>query len=263
MSDFILGYSNVGDNCTFASSETWDTNLPITMLNNEYITAIARTGAGVATTTIDITIDSADISDIEVMGIINCNLTSGTYKWECYSDAARTAPNIVYDGASTAIPTFYENLNYKTIINVADQSYDEIYWRLIITETTESLISIGKIFLGKRYYQARNMDYGLQMGVVDGSTEVYEADSGVETYNVSKKKRTATFGLSLMDYIFGDSHFKMNIENGISGNMLFEFDPANFKGGIYSFICRMNTLNPLEFPHYNINNTKVNLVEII
>lgn len=261
MSDFILGYSNVGKNCTYTSGQTWDTNLPITMLNNEYITAVAKTGVGVTTTTIDITIDSADASDIEVMGIINCNLTSGTYKWECFSDSGRSVK--VYDGPSTAIPAFYENINYKTIISVADQSYSNLYWRLIINETTESLISIGKIFLGKRYYQNRNMDYGLQMGVLDDSTEVYKSESGVETYNNAMKKRYASFSLSLMDYAFGDSHFKMSFENGISGNVLFEFDPENFKGGLYSFIGRMNTLNPLEFPHYNINNVAVNLVEII
>lgn len=261
MSDFVLGYGDVSNNCTYTSTDSWSTTLPLSMLNNSLITAIAKTDTD-NSITIDITIAASDVTDVSVLGIINHNLTtSGTYRWRCYSDAGRTI--LVYDSTSISVPTFSTDLIYKTLVNATVSTYSQRYWRLDLVDATLTELTIGKIFLGKRFYPDRNMDYGMQMGVADTSTDIISSPTGVEFYNSYPVKRYVNFGMSLVNYTDSDEQFKMNLKQGLSKPVLFEFNPAEFKEGIYSFVGRMSSLNPLLFPSFNINNFNINITEII
>lgn len=260
MSNFILGYGDVGLNCFYESIDSWTTSLPLTMLNNKYIKAIAKSDADTGVV-IDITVDAADVSDIEVMGIVNTNMITGTYRWLCFSDAARLTN--VYDSGTLTTPTFNDKINYKTLVTAADTSYANRYWRLQISETTGSFVSIGRIFLGKRFDVDQNMDYGMTMGVDDKLTKVIVSNKGTEVFNKAPRKRITNFSLSLIAYNLADEYFKMELEDGLSGSVLFEFNPEAFKGGLYTYIGRLSGLSPLQYTVYNRNQINCNITEII
>lgn len=267
MSDFILGHSDIGYTCTFSlTTGTWATNLGAAMLNRQLITAIAKTTSvtGGMVLDFDITISQ----QTEVLGLVNHNLTSaGTYTWEAYStSAARTTGTTpVYTSGAITAGSYNSDITYKTAITDCGAPQDLTYWRLKLADAsnTDGFFQIGRIFMGKRFYPDRNMDYGLAMGVTEPDSELTTSQIGVETFVDAPNKRTATFSFDLADYAGGNEFFKFSLANGIVGTCLFEFDPANREEGIYSFICRQSSLSPLDFPSYNINSFSINLVEII
>lgn len=260
MANFILGYSDVGYLSTF-SGGAWDANLPIEMLNDQLISAKAHSSG--TTATIDITTSAEDAIDLQAFGIVGHNMTGGTYQITGYSGGVGAGQ--VYTSGAVAVGTPVSSLFNKTIVHAANVPYSVRYWRVVLTDGSnpDGYIKVGRIFLGKRLTSLWNADYGLDMGAEDNSTDVIESDTGILLYNRRPIKRTADFSLSLRSYELGDKFMELSVANGISGALLFELDPDNVRGGLYSFIGRSKNQNPLSFPNFNINEFSLSVEEII
>ena len=260
MKDYILGYSDVGYKSSF-SGGTWNAALPITMLNNKMLTA--RAYSSTTNAVIDITVEDDDAVDLEAIGICKHNMTGGTYQIVCYSNAL--GGTIEYDSGSLPVGTPYEKLFTKTIVHATTSALSFKYWRITLTDAgnTDGFIKVGRIFLGKRFSNERNMGYGLTMITQDKSSKIVSSDSGVETYIKNPVLRGTVFEMKLDNYTSGDEFSKLNIENGLTESLLFELDPDNIRGGLRSFIGRSSSLNPLQYPHFSINEYSFSLIEII
>lgn len=257
MDKYILGYSDVGFSSVF-SGGSWDSNLPLTLLNNPLLTA--RAHSTTTTATIDMTVDG---EEIEVIGICKHNMTGGTYQIIGYSDSL--GGTIAYDSGALPLTTPYDELFTKTIVHACDAPYSVGFWRIILTDASnpDGFIKVGRIFMGKRLHHDCNMQYGLSTVVSDGSSKIIDSDSGIETYITNPKLRGANFSMALQTISQGDTFTRLSIENGLTKAMLFELDPSNVRGGLYSFIGRSQSLSPLNFPSFQANNFNFGLVEII
>ena len=260
MSDFILGHHDIGYKAVFTGG-TWATGLGLEMFNRQLITAVART---LDTTSFDLDITLQSSIDIEVLGLVNHNLSStGTYQWRAYQDSGRTI--LLYDSGSIIAGNYYDAMQYQTDVVATDQSYDTVYWRLTLDDVgnPQGFYSIGRLFLGERFYPDRNMKYGLALGVEETNSDLNTSQVGIETFVDAPNKRTAVFSFDLMRYDKGNDFFRFSMRNGIIGACLFEFNPEDKQEGLRTFICRQKTLNPLNYVSYNINEFSIGLVEII
>lgn len=257
MGTFVLGYSDKALDATY-SGGTWATNLGLEQFNVSYTTAVARTTTD-AVLSLDVTI--LDLIDIGCVGILNHNLTSAaTMQWEFFSEVGRTT--LVHDTGSITIGSFSPELLTKNSLTTIP-NISEYYITLTITDTLnpDNYLEIGGLFIGKRLSSSCNIDYGLTHGVEDSSPTML-SDHGVAHHIQIPVKRTAAFGLSLIDYDEGDAAFKMMLETGVTKRVFYQFDEDDSKLGIYTYVAELSKMSPLQYPSYNINDVNFSIKEL-
>lgn len=260
MANFVLGYSDSSLSASY-SGGTWRNNLDETMLNNKLITAAAKT-LDLTTLVLDITLTS--IKDIQVLGICNHNLTtSGTYQWQCFSDAGRTVN--VYDSGATNPYSYDEGLLHKTTCDTIDNPVTDVYWRLTITDATntDGYVKIGRLFIGKRFTTVDNMNYGLKHSIDTSNTVIEKSSVGIESVIQNVRLRGAVFTNKHVTYAKGEEYYKMQLLMGIGEDVLYEFDPDDKQNGIHTFLGRNESITPLDYPLYNLNDIAFALKEVV
>lgn len=258
MSKYILGHNDASLDATY-SGGTWRTNLDSSMLNNNYLTAACKT---LDLTGLTLLITLNNVIDAKVLGICNHNLSSSaTYRWQCYSDSGRTTE--VYDSGVITVYSYNEGISYKTICDRLDSSVNNTFWKLTITDSnSDGYIKIGRLFIGEEFELEYNMDYGLTHTISTNDTLSETSDFGVDVLEKRINKRGALFTHTLKTYQNGNDFFSMQLLSGITEEMIYEFNPDDKQGGLYTFICRNTKINPLKYPHYNINDMSLSIEEL-
>jgi len=257
--NFVLGYSDSSITAVY-SGGTWRNNLDTSMLNRELLTAAAKT---VDLTELILDITLTDTKDIQVLGICNHNITtSGSYQWQCFSDAGRTVK--VYD-SGVIIPYNYDkSILHHTTCDTLDTSISNAYWRLIINDTNgDGFIKLGRLFIGQRFTTECNMDYGLKHEIDTSNTIIEKSTVGIESVIQNVRLRGALFTNKHISYAMGEIYYKMQLELGIAESILYEFDPENKANGIHTFLGRNKTINALDYPLYNLNDIGFVLTEVV
>ena len=256
---FVLGHSDIGYEANITGGVYRD-ELDETMLNNSLITAVCRTLDNTELV-LDITLNES--KDIEVLGIINHNLsTSGTYQWECFSDILRTVS--VYDTGVINVYEYNKDLIHPSTCDALDRPITNVFWRLTINDTNAfGYMEIGRLFMGERFVTGCNLSQGYKFGVQTDNTVRLESSIGIEVFPQSVKIREAYLPFDQEEYDVGLDYTKLSLSNGISDALLFEFDPAIKNKGIHTMICRQQAISAIDYPFHNINNFSIHLKEII
>lgn len=109
-----------------------------------------------------------------------------------------------------------------------------------------------------------NMQYGASLGVED-LTLVQEADSGAEFFDERPKRRVWRFTLAHQEE--DSAHIQlldMIRQDGVSTPVFFIFDPDDTEHKERrSFLGRLRSLSPLEFPYFNRNSMAFEISEIL
>jgi len=260
MGNYVLGYHDIGYNAVFSGGVWRDDLTPSAMLTRPLLTAVART-LDLSELVLDVTLQES--IDIQVVGICNHNMSiNATYQWQCFSDVDRL--NLVYDSGVIAAYAYFDALIHNTTCDALDAPITDIFWRLTINDSnTDGFIEIGRLFMGQRFITEQNMEYGLNIGVDTTNSQMEQSTVGIEAFVQSVKKRTATFSHILTSRDEGTEHLKYQIREGVSQACLFEFDPDNKDEGVRTFIGRNESLSPLDYPQFNVNNYGFNIREII
>ena len=260
MKNYVLGFSDISRQATITGG-VWRDDLDTKMLKRGLLTAVAKT-VDLTTLVLDITLGES--KDIQVLGICNHNISpTGTYQWECFSDSGRTVG--VYDSTTITSYEYDKSLIHKTTCDSIEIPVTDIYWRLTIVDAgnTEGFTKIGRLFIGERFDPTCNMSYGLKHGIDTKNTIIERSNVGIEAFIQSVRTRTALFTHKYMSIELGEKFFSMQMEMGVSEAVLYEFNPENKAKGLFTFVGRNDTINPLDYPYSKLNALAFNIKEII
>jgi hypothetical protein len=113
-------------------------------------------------------------------------------------------------------------------------------------------LQFGRLYMASDWTPVLNFEYGdTSHGVVD-PTQVNTSNGGVDYFNLKPKYREEIFTLKNMSLTEGvNEAFMLTWRLGISGDLLFIYDPANEPLlQQRSFIGRLEEVNALTYPNY-------------
>lgn len=130
---------------------------------------------------------------------------------------------------------------------------------------TAGFIQVGRLYMAEDWTPVHNFTYSdTSLGWVD-PTIVDTALDGTEYYEQRSKYREAVFSLKYMSGTEGvGMALKLTQNRGVSGDVLFVFDPAN-KQLLQqrSFVGRLEALNPLVYSQYGLTSMAFKIKELV
>lgn len=131
-----------------------------------------------------------------------------------------------------------------------------LYWRWEFSDmnNADGFVEAGRLFFAKAWQPIFNANFGATLGWQTG-TDVQEAISGAEFFDVKTPFRVAQFKLDVMTEDEGlTGPFEIMRKMGVDGEILFMWDPTDtIHATRRQFLGRLRTLSPLEFPEGFIN----------
>lgn len=291
MANCIIGFPNHVDAAaaftTVAfSNGSWSSTLPLTNLRNPLLSNVARsTNDDLTSTKLDVDLGLA--RDVQVIAIPKHNISRNGYIRVRGSNDVAFSTTVLDTGWVDAWPivkpfgSLYwgapglwdgklspeEAANISIpFVYVHESMVVARYWRIEINDTSnpDGYIDITRLFICPGWQPARNMSYGVELGIVDPS-EVQISDGGAKYFRKKTKFRTARFKI---DNITVDEAltraFDMMRTQGITQQVFFIFDPEDtFHLHRRSFLANMRQLSSLEYPFYNLNSIAFDIEEVI
>lgn len=270
MGNALIAYPNRTDQAVL-SGGSWTAGLPLTNLQTRKIKQVARsTNANNSSTKFDVALDKA--RKITLLGFVNHNLSlDATYRVRAYSDAGYTT--LEYDsGVLPVWPSVYntEDLEWEddnfwtgqfteeeiedfvwTLPHLVTEFVYVRYWRIEFFDSTNAAgyVQIGRLFIANGWSPVTNMSYGAGLTYED-DTVVDKALSGAEYFDERLPYRVAMFNLEFMEEDEGMTKaFDIQLRQGIKEEVFYMFDTEDTLHILRrTFLGRLQTLNPVEFP---------------
>lgn len=138
-----------------------------------------------------------------------------------------------------------------TLVHVLSQTITARYIRVELSDAgnPDGFVQAGRAFAADGWQPLRNMTYGASLAW-ESRTEVQEALSGAEYFNLRTPVRVARFGLDAMsqDEAMATA-FEIQRAMGVEDELLFIWDPDDTVHALRRrFLCRLRTLSPIENP---------------
>jgi len=261
MGKFILGFNNKGLSADYQSANTFQPELGLSQLNNEYVSAVLRT---INTSDLVININLVVDHKVGVIAVSHHNLRpTATIQWIAYNDLGRS--DILKDWGEITVGNFDESINIKTTVLPVDD-IDAAYFTVTIKDSghPDGFLQIGSLFIGNRFRTNCNMDYGYSSIPIDNS-DIFTSDGGINSYIRKPIKRQFNMGFSLRSIEEGDKAFKLMLMQGITKRIVYQFDEDDTNNlihdGIYTIIGNLQSLSALTYVSFNINNYNFSITE--
>lgn len=285
MANCMLGFPNRADESVLSGGE-WFPTLPLQNLQTRVIGEVART-TDTALASTQFTIDLGRSMKTQILALRNHNL-SITAEYRVTGSLTADFAVLAHDSGWTDVwPVIYpwgalewEDDNWWTGKYTAEEregyttELDHLlpaaklgrYWRVEIRDlgNPAGFIQIGRLFIGPAWQPEINMIYGATIAW-DTKTEVQEAKSGAEYFDVRTPYRVQKFTLSWMEENEAFTRaFELQRQAGIHAEIVFIHDPADTVHSLRRrFMVRMRTLGAIEYPYLTINSTAIELKELL
>lgn len=270
MANAILAYGNLIDAATVYGG-SWQSGLPLANLQDRRLGQLARSASASASDSwFDADFGSTRL--FRVVALVNHNLSvSAQYRVRLSDDP--TFAGVTADSGWTAVwPAVYPsgtlpwgapnwwNGTYPadqieaytgTLVYVLSQTVGARYIRVELSDPAnpDGFIQAGRAFAADGWQPVRNMTYGASLAW-ESRTEVQEALSGAEYFNVRTPVRVARLGLDAMgqDEAMATA-FEIQRAMGVEDELLFIWDPDDTVHALRRrFLCRLRALSPIENP---------------
>lgn len=288
MANLILGFPNRIDSSTL-SGGSWQASLPLNNLKDRRLSKVARSvDALVASTKFDI--DLTTDRPVKMLVLVKNNLSlDATYR--IYGSNVSNFSTTVYDSGSQEVyPAVYDSLSLEwednnfwsgkldiefldsvaetsnlSLIHVLPTVTMARYWRVEITDTTnpDGYVEFGRCFIAGQWQVTNNILYGASLGY-ETSTSVEESLDNTEYFDVRKLYRVFRFELESYDYNEGHQKLlEISRQVGVDKEVFVVADIDDVEN-LYrrSFLGRLKTLNPIQYPYYNTNSAAFEIKEI-
>lgn len=287
----MIGFPNRIDTAAL-SGGSWLVARPLSKLLNRRLGDVARS-TNLAATSTTFVIDLGKPTNIRVIDIRNHNL-SLTGKYRIRASAAAppanpaTAATYSYDsGWLDAWPVIYpiEALEWEDDNWWSGKYSDEQragyvaaathvlaanklarYWRIDFDDplNSEGFLQVGRVFIGPAWQAQNNMSFGASIGW-ETTTEVQEAYSGSEYFDVKTPFRVARFALNWMTEDEGMSNaFELQRQAGVDKEVMWIHDPEDTTHALRRrFLGRLRQLSPVEFPYTNVTTNAFEIKELL
>lgn len=258
-----LCWPNRVDEGVLSSSGDWDSDFPLTNLQNYLLPVKARTDAE-TTTQITLTIPARTISAIALAAH---NLTTtATWRIRLYSDAGGTV--LVYD--SGVINAWDVDVDTAAVLpplsfHFADDAYSVQVIVIDIEDDAngDGYLEFGRLIAAPAFQATVNIVYGYAQGL-ENNTEIQVALDGITEYFDEKlPRRTAvmTFPMLTREEAYLQVE-RMYRTVGLKGDVLFAKDLlSNSTKRVTTFLARLQVVNAITQPYYDRFAGVVSLIE--
>jgi len=288
MANMILGFPNLIDDATL-SGGSWEASLPLANIKDRRLSKVARSTNDNTSSTkfdIDLTRDRA----IKLICLVKNNF-SRDVTYRVYGSAVSNFATTVYDsGELAAWEAIYESLDLEweddafwdgkptieylenlaetsslNLIHILDNATLARYWRVEIYDTTNSdgYVQIGRVFISTQWQVTNNILYGASLGY-ETNTSVDESLDGTEYFDVRTAYRN--FKFELESYNYNEGHAKLldiSRQVGIDKEVFIVADTDDTENMLRrSFLGRLKSLNPIQYPYFNSNKAGFEVKEI-
>ncbi|MDR2451003.1 MAG: hypothetical protein LBE85_04360 [Candidatus Accumulibacter sp.] len=280
----MICYPNRIDESTLAGGG-WSPALPLANALDPLLALRARSvDAAPASTVIEI--DLRRIRPVRAVAVIDHNLTAlAEYRVTAAADGGLDDPLVLTDWLPV-FPVIYpfgsvqwEDEHFWTGRAVEDdvegyrmdlihlfgnaQLIRRIRIALRDPGNLAGFVEFGRLFVGDGFAPVYNMSYGNAFNW-QPRTDVSEALSGTETFDVRRARRVQTIALDWLTP--GDAVAAMELQRtlGIHGEILYLHDPDDMENRHRRcFLGRLEALSPIEHPYLNTHRWPVRVREIL
>ncbi|MCC7268501.1 MAG: hypothetical protein IT546_14355 [Caulobacteraceae bacterium] len=273
MAHAILAFGNRADEATLSGGD-WEATLPLDNLKDRRLGRVARSASlDLADTQFDA--DFGQLRLFRTVAIVNHNLNDyGRYRIRL-STVADFSSTVADSGWKDAWPAVIpmsqrpwnspytwngkwtpEERAYLTPLIVFNlpTSLNARYLRVEFEDpdNPDGYVQAGRLFIGDGWQPVRNMVYGAQIGW-ESRTEVQEAISGADYFDVRTPARVVQFGLEAMSEDEAMVYaFDLERRVGVHGECVFLWNPDDtIHAPRRQFLCRLRTLSMIENPGPN------------
>lgn len=284
MANGFLSYVNRVDSATLSGGD-WETDLPLTYLQNRRQTKVARSASADADDTV-IIMDYGQSVYNQVIAAIATNLENdGEFRWDCSDDSGFSSVNAdtgwldVYDAIYASSELEFEDDNWWTgkpsetdlnayrrnLIYSSDSFFTGRYHRLRLRNTGNAAgyLDIGRLWNGPIWRFDVNFTNGSSY-TFDPRSAVEEAPSGAEFFDVRGSKRGVSLSLDFLSKAEAFSRVHdMNTKIGITGEVLVVPDDEDNENMFrQSFLGRLTRLAPIPHKESGLYTTKIEAQEL-
>jgi len=256
----VIGYSNQTDFSTL-SGGSFNSNYPITNLQNRYLAQKARTNNALLSSSV-IQVDLGSVQRIGLISLINHNFTmtstfQATVRLQAFSDAGMTLS--LFD---TGFESIYSGSDYaRTFPQVEGR-----YWRISINDPNNQsgYVEFGRLFIGWRFSPTNNISWSPTL-TVESKTPVIEALGGPEYFDERPNRRLWQGKFSWLDnYEAYRAWFLVMKSHDVSREVyLIDDDTDTAYRDIRWFLGRLRVLNPIEYPYLNQYGAAIEIGELL
>ena len=284
MSNVFLAYQNRTDQATLTGG-TWQASLPLANLKKRLLSQVARsTNATKAAT--QFTAQISQVKFIRTVSLCRHNLgttakvrvrlvntsTTTTVYESGWQDAWPAIWNTVdlewefdnwWDGRPSADDIASYPSNHIVIAGNGAMA-NQIIVEIDDEDNTSGYVQIGRLFIGSGFQPGENMAYGASLSW-ESRTNVQEAESGAEWFDQKAAFRVARFELPILSEAEAmGGVFELQRIADIHGEVLFIFDPDDTQQKLRrSFVGRLRSLSPIEYPYFNNNASAFEIKELL
>lgn len=270
MANAILAYGNLIDAAVLYGG-AWQSGLPLANLQDRRLGQLARSASASASDSwFDADFGSTRL--FRVIALVNHNLSvTAQYRIRLASDPnfASTVANsgwtdvwpVVYPFGSLpwGSPSWWAGkydagqIHRYTgaVVFVLGLLTGARYLRVEISDAgnSDGHVQVGRLFAADGWQPTRNLTYGASLAWED-RTQVQEALSGAEYFDIRPPARVARFGLDAMTESEAMSQtFEIQRAMGVAGEVLFVWDPDDTAHALRrQFLGRLRALSPIENP---------------
>ncbi|MDQ0462640.1 hypothetical protein QO010_000388 [Caulobacter ginsengisoli] len=270
MAHAILAYGNLVDAASLYGG-SWLTALPLNNLKDRRLGRLARSAStSLADTWFDA--DFGGTRRFRVVAVVNHNLSITARYRISLSLAPDFTSTVATSGWRSVWPSVYPfgtlpwgapnwwtgqypadqiEAYTGTLVFILTSPANARYIRVELDDTANAngFVEAGRVFAADGWQPVRNMVYGASLAW-ESRTEVQEALSGAEYFNVRTPVRVARFALDALgeDEAMANA-FEIQRAMGVDDELLFVWDPDDTTHALRrQFLCRMRTLSPIENP---------------
>lgn len=287
MANVSMAWPNIIDETT-VSGGSWMASLPVTNVQNNRISKVARSANALLASTL-LNIDmGATPSSIGLLALVVHNL-SASAKVRIRADDAADFATPTYDSGwlnvwpvgiipQNLLEWEEDNFWLGTVSQNAIAGYRAPfthylptalpmrYWRIEIDDTgnSDGWVQIGRVFLGKVWSPAYNMTYGMSIGYSDASASESSL-TGEEFFDVRTRYRVHKFDLGFLSKEEALTYvLAMQQQLGTSGELLISADRSDAENVPRTcFLGRMVSMAPVTAAFYQGWTTSFDIREIL
>lgn len=246
----ILGHSNQIESAVL-SGGSWDTDYPVTNLQNQRLRKKARSASTSAT--IVVTLPAA--IEIGIVAVCAHNLTD--------TATVRVQGGAFDSGVDTVYPA--QPFSRKDYACLVQPEVSAAEWTITITDAAnpDGYVAIGRVFIGPTFTPSSCFDWGYADGLISASN-IQEAIGGPEFAMYLSVRRSWQGQFSWLTDAEAAEFRRIMRQSDISREIYWVPRAEITTGqGEFWFLGRFSELSPIAYPYLDYHSVPVNIRELL
>jgi hypothetical protein len=255
------------------SGGSWSSSYPLGNLQDDQLSVKARSSNALAASTTILVDLGATARAIRCIGVLSHNISfAGTIRARGYSDSGYTS---LVSGADSGTQYAYpQSITEEQASQYPDHwiyafstSKTARYWKIEITDTANAAgwIEIGRLWIGEgNVAPAVGLSYGASLGY-ECRDIISESVGGAVWGDTRTSRRVSTVSFGALQGAEKQQALIMQKVLGKTGELLYIMNTEDTAIDMImqAFPATLRSVNPIQYPFFNLNELPVEVVEIL